>query len=163
MCLLARNAEATNWPNRDPIAEFGGNNLYEFVWNSPLDDYDMLGLAGGVFRGLPTTTVTGPYNGWWGRWGKVGLGGLIGAGIGGTGSLMMSHCADGNCSKSDCNSCCNKGFGLALGGAAIGAGTGCIGTGGILCGISVGIGLWNGYQAYDAYEACKKSCASKKN
>jgi len=33
------------WLNRDPIQEWGGLNLYEFVANSPIDDGDYYGLA----------------------------------------------------------------------------------------------------------------------
>jgi RHS repeat-associated protein len=36
--------ELMRWMNRDPIAESGGNNLYGFVGNKPLDRHDMLGL-----------------------------------------------------------------------------------------------------------------------
>jgi hypothetical protein len=32
------------WPNRDPIEEQGGNNLYECVANNPLNNIDSLGL-----------------------------------------------------------------------------------------------------------------------
>ena len=37
------------WPNRDPIGELGGKNLYGFVGNQPLSRWDSLGLlsAGG--------------------------------------------------------------------------------------------------------------------
>jgi hypothetical protein len=31
------------WPNRDPIQEKGGNNLYEFVRNSPINQIDLFG------------------------------------------------------------------------------------------------------------------------
>jgi len=34
------------WPNRDPIEESGGINLYGFVENSPLNGVDLLGLEG---------------------------------------------------------------------------------------------------------------------
>lgn len=40
------------WPNRDPIGEQGGINLYEFVGNRPLASIDILGLK--------TTVVTIP-------------------------------------------------------------------------------------------------------
>jgi RHS repeat-associated protein len=32
------------WPNRDPIAEWGGNNVYQFVRNCPINACDILGL-----------------------------------------------------------------------------------------------------------------------
>ena len=32
------------WPNRDPIGEFGGNNLYGFVFNNPISKKDIFGL-----------------------------------------------------------------------------------------------------------------------
>ena len=34
----------TNWPNRDPIGESGGLNLYGFVGNDGLNKLDLLGL-----------------------------------------------------------------------------------------------------------------------
>jgi RHS repeat-associated protein len=36
--------ETGRWPNRDPIGERGGRNLYAFVGNDPIGDYDALGL-----------------------------------------------------------------------------------------------------------------------
>lgn len=38
------------WPNRDPIAERGGKNLYIFSGNDPVDFFDVLGLAWKVER-----------------------------------------------------------------------------------------------------------------
>ena len=35
----------TSWPNRDPIAEKGGVNLYAMVGNRAVDRWDVLGLA----------------------------------------------------------------------------------------------------------------------
>ena len=35
----------TNWPNRDPIEEAGGINLYVFVKNDGFNQWDFLGLA----------------------------------------------------------------------------------------------------------------------
>ena len=35
------------WPSRDPIEEAGGLNLYGFVGNEPIDNYDQFGLAPG--------------------------------------------------------------------------------------------------------------------
>jgi len=37
--------ETGRWPNRDPIEEEGGLNLYGFVLNSPVNYWDVLGLA----------------------------------------------------------------------------------------------------------------------
>ena len=34
------------WPSRDPIEERGGLNLYGFVYNSGINDWDYLGLSG---------------------------------------------------------------------------------------------------------------------
>jgi RHS repeat-associated protein len=36
--------ELQRWPNQDPIGESGGNNLYRFVHNSPINRTDPLGL-----------------------------------------------------------------------------------------------------------------------
>ena len=38
------NASTGRWPNRDPIGESGGVNLYGFVANDPTDAFDALGL-----------------------------------------------------------------------------------------------------------------------
>lgn len=49
------------WISRDPIEEEGGNNLYAFVGNTPINSYDLLGMdgtlleeeaAGGIASGL---------------------------------------------------------------------------------------------------------------
>ncbi len=39
------------WPNRDPIEERGGVNLYAFVKNRPINGWDILGLADGGATG----------------------------------------------------------------------------------------------------------------
>jgi hypothetical protein len=36
----------SHWPNRDPIEENGGVNLYAFLQNDPIAKYDMLGMWG---------------------------------------------------------------------------------------------------------------------
>ena len=47
------------WPNRDPIAEDGGLNLYGHVYNNPINFIDPLGLSGWMdMRALPN--YTGP-------------------------------------------------------------------------------------------------------
>jgi len=33
------------WPNKDPLGEDGGENLYAFVYNVPIDEIDPVGLA----------------------------------------------------------------------------------------------------------------------
>ena len=38
------DADTGRWPNRDPIEEQGGANLYGFVGNDPIGNYDVLGL-----------------------------------------------------------------------------------------------------------------------
>ncbi len=143
------------WPNRDPIEEVGGVNLYGFVGNNPVSNFDMLGLLGlGGF--------SGPYNTFWGRWGGP-LGGLFGTAATAVGSGIMGHCADDPCAKKgDCESCCKKGAAVAGIGIAAGGVAGCIGTGGIGCGISVVSGIINGISAYDSYKSCMSACASKK-
>lgn len=45
---MNRQPLASFWPNRDPIQEWGGYNLYGFIRNSPLDNLDPLGLNGGT-------------------------------------------------------------------------------------------------------------------
>src|SRR5690606_32067526 len=42
------NASTGRWLNRDPIEERGGLNLYEFVGNNGVNEYDVLGLACGA-------------------------------------------------------------------------------------------------------------------
>ena len=39
------NASTGRWVNRDPDDENGGLNIYGFVYNSPVDDVDLLGLC----------------------------------------------------------------------------------------------------------------------
>jgi RHS repeat-associated protein len=36
------------WPNRDPLEEKGGVNLYGFANNAPVDDFDEFGLLVGT-------------------------------------------------------------------------------------------------------------------
>lgn len=66
--------------NRDPIEEAGGNNLYAFVGNAPVNGWDVLGLEGGDDESPivlppygttvprekdPFTTHLGPSSGYW--------------------------------------------------------------------------------------------------
>jgi RHS repeat-associated protein len=37
------NADTGRWPNKDPMAEQGGNNLYGFVGNNPISQVDLNG------------------------------------------------------------------------------------------------------------------------
>jgi RHS repeat-associated protein len=38
------------WPNRDPIQERGGINMYGYSRNNPIDRYDAFGLEAGVWN-----------------------------------------------------------------------------------------------------------------
>ena len=51
------------WPNRDPIEELGGLNLYGMVGNNPLNRIDAFGLAGSVV-GLPAQIPFLIQSGW---------------------------------------------------------------------------------------------------
>jgi RHS repeat-associated protein len=44
------------WLNRDPIAELGGINLYDYVANNPINYFDPFGLVTVVAVGLPTSS-----------------------------------------------------------------------------------------------------------
>ena len=41
--LRSYKAEWATWIGRDPLGELGGNNLYAFLGNNPLGDFDILG------------------------------------------------------------------------------------------------------------------------
>jgi len=43
-CAYRTASGRAKWPNRDPIGEVGGNNLYNFVGNDPIRRIDSLGL-----------------------------------------------------------------------------------------------------------------------
>jgi RHS repeat-associated protein len=47
---LYRDLREGRWPNRDPIGERGGVNLYGFVGNSPLNKVDHLGLDAAIIN-----------------------------------------------------------------------------------------------------------------
>ena len=54
--------ELQRWPNRDPIEEYGGVNLYAFSKNAPIDWTDPLGLqvVGITWQDGTTTTLYNP-------------------------------------------------------------------------------------------------------
>jgi RHS repeat-associated protein len=57
--------------NRDPIGEAGGNNLYQYVGNDPINNEDFLGLSGdSPFDGGSRSTISGPFAGFWFDWAR---------------------------------------------------------------------------------------------
>ncbi|MCG8526731.1 MAG: RHS repeat-associated core domain-containing protein, partial [Opitutales bacterium] len=62
--------ETGRWPNRDPLQEDGGVNLYGFVVNNPISLIDILGLQfiDGGFHYVSQANVPAPagQNDWWG-------------------------------------------------------------------------------------------------
>ena len=56
----AYNPSTGRWPNRDPIGEPGGLNLYGFLGNNPLSKYDRLGLQWAGYPDMPGTPKPPP-------------------------------------------------------------------------------------------------------
>jgi hypothetical protein len=94
------------WPSRDPIEERGGANLYGFVGNNSINDYDILGKNPGLaaaLLGLATFAV----------------------------GDQMDDCLN-EPSQNGCQSCLTRWYALGLGtiGGGVAAGVaGCVGTG----------------------------------
>jgi hypothetical protein len=55
-CAYKTASGLGKWPNRDPIQELGGLNLYDYVYNDPINGFDPLGLDD-----LAHTYRFGPY------------------------------------------------------------------------------------------------------
>jgi RHS repeat-associated protein len=58
------NPQTGRWLSRDPIGEDAGPNLYAFLSNDPIDDYDYLGLADLKFKSEGRYFVNGTWS-WW--------------------------------------------------------------------------------------------------
>jgi len=60
-CRRSADRFVRDWPNRDPLEEAGGINLYGFVRNDPVDHFDRLGMfsVGANFSG-EYTVAAGP-------------------------------------------------------------------------------------------------------
>jgi hypothetical protein len=69
-CAYKTASGRGNWPNRDPIGERGGINLYGYVGNNPINYFDPFGLdgaaalgaleEGGVYAGEEEAVGLGP-------------------------------------------------------------------------------------------------------
>jgi len=66
----AYDADLGRWISRDPIAERGGINLYQYVFNNPVVFVDLLGLQ--TPGPAPTPTPAPPGFHWYGNWGGPG-------------------------------------------------------------------------------------------
>ena len=56
-CAYRTASGRAKWPNRDPLGEMGGRNLYTFVHNNPITFWDKLGL---MRSGNPSDTKPSP-------------------------------------------------------------------------------------------------------
>lgn len=95
------------WINRDPIAEFGGCNLYSFVFNNPTNYIDLdgrlpvligAGIGFVVDFGLSLYESSGTGMSWSGRLqyaAKAGVGGAISGAIASTGVGLVAKVASG--------------------------------------------------------------------
>jgi len=103
-CVYKTVSGRHEWPNQDPLGEAGGINLYQFVYNSPLNYIDpdgknpllLLFLAGAAFGGAMTPYVanapgpndpTYPPADWSDIAGNALAGGVANVAIGGAGML----------------------------------------------------------------------------
>jgi len=103
-CAYKSASGRLKWPNQDPLGEAGGINLYQFVYNSPLNYIDpdgknpllLLFLAGAAFGGAMTPYVanapgpndpTYPPADWSDIAGNALAGGVANVAIGGAGML----------------------------------------------------------------------------
>jgi RHS repeat-associated protein len=59
----AYDADLGRWPNRDPLGERGGLNLYDYVGNNPINRFDRFGLQ--------PVDVEPPSQGTYGAWNDV--------------------------------------------------------------------------------------------
>jgi hypothetical protein len=58
-CAYKTASGLGNWPNRDPIGERGGMNLYGFVGNQPVDEIDIFGLWASLYGFSEHQDMTG--------------------------------------------------------------------------------------------------------
>ncbi len=58
-CAYKSASGLGKWPNRDPLGEEGGPNLYAFLGNRPLRNVDVLGLVGSVPVSLMEAIASG--------------------------------------------------------------------------------------------------------
>lgn len=75
-----------SWPNRDPIGEIGGLNLYRFSLNAPLQYLDSDGMVPGA----------------------IGVGGGFAATLAIHIAQQYNNARCGQFAKADCESCCNR-------------------------------------------------------
>jgi RHS repeat-associated protein len=118
------------WVSRDPIAEAGGQNLYAFLQNMPIDQFDLIGLAGyiqpppGGWRPTPRPMPLPPP-----RYSPA-IGAVAGALIAAYSmaasqfSINLNNCPQDRCQSFDqCNDCCTRNAqGLIAANTAIAAG-----------------------------------------
>jgi RHS repeat-associated protein len=58
----AYDSDLGRWLNRDPLAQQGGLNLYAYVANNPINEFDLLGLENTATQGAETVSFLGEAN-----------------------------------------------------------------------------------------------------
>jgi hypothetical protein len=153
-CAYRTASGRAKWPNRDPLGELGGFNLYSYTSNDPVNGVDVWGL----FKNPNWPPIKPPPGG--PRPPGPGVGNWMGLLISAASALIDIDC-QGKCPRSSCESCCKTVAATMSALNAAGFAASCAGSGGWFCLASGAVAVLAQRDILKDLDSCMTQCQSK--